>query len=188
MKKHILIGLLTLCTVPNTASAITPYFSTGVTSGVKNNGNHASTAYNTLWTLTGGVQYALTSNISMRNGIEFAMGDYTYKNDTAGINYEYDTKTKIYLGNAVVDFRPTGFRSSIYAGISAGVTDYETTLKSPITAPTESHSTFTYGATAGVSLNIIAGLFADFGVRYLTTAEAGSNGNIITTGGIHMGF
>lgn len=188
MKKYIIIGLLTLCIVPNMATAITPYFSTGVTTGIQNNGRHASTAYDTLWTITGGIQYALTSNISMRNGIEFAMSDYTFKNDTAGINYEYDAKTKIYLGTAVVAFRPTGFRSSIYAGLSAGVTDYETTLKSPMVAPTETHSTFTYGASAGVSVNLIGNLFGDFGIRYLTTADAGNDGNLITTAALHLGF
>lgn len=170
------------------AAALTPYFSTGVTSGIQNRGHHASTGYDMLWTLNAGVQYNLTNNISMRNGIEFAMGDYTFKSDVGGVNYEYDTKTKIYMGNIVASFHPNGFNSSIYAGISAGVTNYDTTLKSPYAAPTESHSTFTYGASAGISLNIIGGLFADFGVRYLTTADAGTDGNLITTGGIHLGF
>lgn len=188
MKYTTLFAILTLCATPTMAGAITPYLSAGVTSGIQNNGRHASTAYNTLWTINGGVQYALTNNISMQNGIEYAMGDYTFKSDVGGIDYEYDTKTKIYMGNIVASFHPTGFSSSIYAGISAGVTNYDTTLKSPYAAPTESHSTFTYGASAGISLNIIAGIYADFGVRYLTTADAGSDGNLITTGGIHMGF
>ena len=187
--KHITPFLcLVGATMPTMAHALTPYLSAGMTSGIQNNGRHASTAYNMLWTVNGGIQYALTPNISMRNGIEYAMGDYTFKNDVGGIKYEYDTKTKIYMGNIFSSFPPTGFSSSIYAGISAGVTNYDTTLKSPWAAPTESHSTFTYGASAGISLNIIAGIYADFGVRYLTTADAGSDGNLITTGGIHMGF
>ena len=188
MKKFLFPVLLSLFTLPNTALALTPYFSTGVTSGMHSNGRHASTSYDTLWTLTAGVHYALTPNISMRNGVEYAMGDYSFHSTLGSIDYEYDTKTKIYLGNAIIDFRPTGFSSSIYAGISAGVTNYKTELSRPYSAPAESHSTFTYGVSAGISLNLISGLFADVGIRYLTTADAGSDGNIVTTAGLHMGF
>lgn len=186
MKKYITFALLSLIVAP--AQALTPYLSTGITSGIQNSGKHASTSYNTLWTLNAGVQYALNDNISMRNGIEYAMSDYTFKNTAGGIDYEYDTKTKIYMGNIVAEFHPTGFQSSIYAGVSAGITNYTTELKHPYVAPTTEHSTFTYGASAGVSINIIAGLYADVGVRYLTTADAGGDGNLITTGSLHMGF
>ena len=179
--------MLTLCAIAP-ANALTPYFSAGVTSGIQSNGKHASTSYSSLWSLTAGVQYAITKNISMRNGIEFAKSDYTFKNDVGGIDYEYDTNTKIYMGNIVADFHPTGFRSSIYAGISAGITDYTTELKKPYTAPATEHSTFTYGAMAGVSVNLIANLYADLGVRYLTTTDAGADGNLVTTANLHMVF
>lgn len=170
------------------ANALTPYFSAGVTSGLQNGGKHASTAYNTMWTVNAGVQYALTPNVSMRNGVEYATSDYTFKNSIGGIDYEYDTKTKIYMGNIVAEFSPTGFQSSIYAGISAGVTNYTMELKQPYTAPATDNSTFTYGASAGVSISIVAGIYADLGIRYITTADAGSNGNLVTNAGIHMGF
>lgn len=188
MKTNTLFMALVIIAAPNVATALTPYFSTGITSGIQSNGHHASTAYNTLWTLNAGVQYALNHNIYMRNGIEFATGDYTFKSDVGDMRYEYDTNTQIYLGNIVAEFHPTGFRSGIYAGISAGVTNYKTTLKSPTTAPSESNSTFTYGASAGVSVNLIGGLYVDLGVRYLTTADAGSDGSFVTTGGLHLGF
>ena len=35
---------------------------------------------------------------------------------------------------------------------------------------------------------LIAGLYADLGVRYLTNADARDNGNLITTANMHMGF
>ena len=188
LKNTSAFAILLVLAISGTASALTPYFSTGITSGIQNNGHHASTSYNTLWTLNAGVQYALNSNISMRNGIEFSTGDYTFKNDIGNIRYEYDTNTQIYLGNVTATFRPTGFRSGVYAGITAGITNYKTTLKSPVSAPSESHSTFTYGASAGISLNIISALYIDLGLRYLTTADAGTDGNLITTGGIRLGF
>ena len=186
MKKYITIALLSLIIAP--AHALTPYLSAGVTSGIQSNGKHASTSYSSLWSITGGVQYALTNNISMRNGVEYAMSDYTFKNSAAGIDYEYDTKVQMCMGNIVADFHPTGFRSSLYAGISAGITNYDTELKHPYAAPSEEHSTFTYGAMAGISVNLIGGLYADLGVRYLTTADAGNDGNLVTTANLHMGF
>lgn len=188
MKKYLLIAISSLFILPHDASALSPYFSTGITNGIQSSGRHASTAYNTLWTLTAGVKYGLTNNIYMRNEFEYAKSDYTFTSSVGGIDYEYDTKTQIYMGNIIAEFQPRGFSSSVYAGISAGQTNYETTLKQPYTAPATEHSTFTYGASAGLSLNIIAGLYIDLGLRYLTTADAKSDGNLITTSSIHYGF
>ena len=187
MKKYLIFALLALA-MTSPGHALTPYLSAGVTSGFQNNGRHASTSYSSLWTITGGVQYALTDNISMRNGVEYATSDYTFENSAGGIDYEYDTRIKIYMANAVAQFNPTGFSSGLYVGISAGVTNYETELKSPYSEPAIGHSAFTYGAMAGISLNLVSGLYADLGVRYITNADAGSNGNLITTAGLHMGF
>jgi len=186
MKKYITFALLSIIIAP--AHALTPYLAAGVTSGIQSSGKHASTGYSSLWSITGGVQYALTNNISMRNGVEYAMSDYTFKNSAGGIDYEYDTRVKMYMGNVVADFHPTGFRSSIYAGFSAGLTNYETELKRPYAEPKTEHSTFTYGAMAGISLNIIGNLYGDVGVRYLTTADARNDGNLVTTANLHMGF
>ena len=188
MKKYIAIILLGLLFLPHNASALAPYFSTGITSGIQNSGRHASTAYNTLWTLTAGVKYGLTNNIFMRNEFEYGKSDYTFKNSIGGIDYEYDTNTQIYMGNIIAEFQPHGFSSSIYAGISAGTTNYKMTLKRPYSGSGEKYNTFTYGASAGISLNIIAGLYIDLGVRYMTTADAKSDGNLITTSSIHYGF
>ena len=186
MKKYIAFALLSLFVVP--AHALTPYLSAGVTSGFQNTGKHASTGFSSLWTITGGIQYALTNNISMRNGLEYAMSDYTFKNSAGGIDYEYDTKVKMYMADVVMDVHPTGYRSSIYAGISAGITNYETELKRPYAEPSDERNAFTYGAMAGISLNLLGNLFADFGVRYLTNTDAGGDGNLITTANLHMGF
>ena len=183
MKKYIYSAILIFATSGG-AYAITPYFSAGMTTGLQNSGRHASTAYSNLWTMTGGVRYALSDNVSMRNEIEYATSDYTFK---SGI-YEYDTKTQIYMGNIIAEFRPYGFNSGIYAGVSLGTTNYETTLKTPYTAPAVSHSTFTYGAMAGVNVNLVSGLYIDLGLRYLTNNDAKSDGNIITTTSIHYGF
>ncbi|MBP5707446.1 MAG: outer membrane beta-barrel protein [Alphaproteobacteria bacterium] len=188
MKKYIFTTLFALILLPHNATALTPYFSTGMTGGFQNSGKHASTAYSTLWTMTFGIKYGLTDNIAMRNEIEYAKSDYNFTSDVGGINYEYDASAQIYMGNIIAEFRPVGFSSSLYAGFSAGTTNYETTLHHPFSAPTESFSTFTYGATAGVSLNLIAGLYVDLGLRYLTTADAGDDGNLTTTAGMHIGF
>ena len=186
MKKYIIFALLSLIVVP--AHALTPYLSAGVTSGFQNNGKHASTSYNSMWSITGGVQYALTKNISMRNGVEYGMSDYTFKNSAGGIDYEYDTRIQMYMANVVAQFNPTGFRSGLYVGITAGVTNYETELKRPYSEPTTENSAFTYGALAGISLNLLGNLYADLGVRYLTNTDAGGDGNLVTTANIHMGF
>lgn len=188
MKKYIFTILFALALLPYNATALTPYLTTGVTGGFQNSGKHASTAYSTLWTMTFGIKYGLTDNIAMRNEIEYAKSDYSFTSDVGGINYEYDTNTQIYMGNIIAEFRPIGFSSSLYAGISAGQTNYKTTLKRPYSAPTESFSTFTYGATAGLSINLIAGLYIDLGLRYLTTADAGDDGNLTTTASMHIGF
>lgn len=141
-----------------------------------------------MWTLTAGIKYGLTDYISMRNEFEYGKADYTFKNSAGGLEYEYDTKTNRYMGNVIAEFQPRGFNSSVYAGVSAGTTNYETTLKQPYSAPSEEHSVFTYGAMTGISLNLISGLYVDLGLRYITTDEAGSNGNLVTTSSIHMGF
>ena len=170
--------------LPCGALEISPYFATGVTSGVQNSGRHASTAYSTLWTITGGVRYALDDNVFMRNEIEYATSNYLYENGA----YEYDTKTQIYLGNIIAEFRPYGIKSSIYAGISAGTTNYETTLRHPYSGPTEKNSTFTYGVMTGVSLNLVSSLYVDLGLQYLTNTDVESGGSVITTTNIHYGF
>ena len=188
MKKYALITIFILCTTTTSAHALTPYFSTGITNGIQNSGRYASTAYNTLWTLTAGVRYGLNDYIYMRNEFEYAKSDYTFKNSVSGIDYEYDTKTQIYMGNIIAEFRPRGFNSSIYAGVSAGTTNYETALKHPYSAPSKHHDVFTYGAMAGLSLNIISGLYVNLGLRYITTDEAKSDGNLVTTSSIHLGF
>ena len=187
MKKYFIFAILAFCAIAP-AHALTPYFSTGITSGIQNHGNHASTAYNTMWTLTAGIRYGLTDYVSMRNEFEYGKSDYTFKDTVGGVNYEYDTKSNIYMGNVIAEFRPRGFNSNIYAGLSAGTTKYEMTMKQPHTAESESHNVFTYGAMAGVSLNVISGLYVDLGLRYLTTAEAKSNGNLVTNAGVHLGF
>ena len=120
----------------------------------------------------------------MRNEIEFATSEYTF----SYASYEYDTRTKIYLGNVIAEFRPYGFNSGLYAGVSAGTTNYETTQKRPTPAPATEHSTFTYGAMVGVNVNLVAGLYIDLGLRYITNTDAGHDGNIVTTTGIHYGF
>ncbi len=187
MKKYLIFAILAFCAIAP-ATALTPYLSAGVTSGFQNNGKHASTSYSSLWTITGGVQYALTNNISMLNGAEYATSNYTFKNSAGGIDYEYDTKVQMYMANAVAQFNPTGFRSGIYVGISAGITNYTTELKRPFSEPATEHSAFTYGASAGLSLNLIGGLYGDIGVRYITNADARNDGNFITTANLHMGF
>lgn len=184
MKKYIYFIIFSFVILPCGASNISPYFATGVTTGIQNSGRHASTAYNTLWTITGGVRYSLNDNVSMRNEIEYATSKYTFETG----NYEYDTKTQIILGNVIAEFRPNGFNSSIYVGASAGTTNYETTLKHPFTEPTIKNDAFTYGAMAGVSINVVSGLYIDLGLRYLTNTDAESDGNVITTTSIHYGF
>ena len=188
MKNKILITFFIVFAIAKPATALTPYLSAGVTSGFQNNGKHASTSYSSLWTITGGIQYALTKNISMRNGIEYSTSDYTFKNNAGDIDYEYDTRVQLYMANAVAQFNPTGFRSGVYAGISAGITNYKTELKRPYSEPSTERSAFTYGAMAGVSLNLIGGLYADLGVRYITNTDARNDGNLITTANLHMGF
>ena len=95
MKKHTYFAILLMFVSPCNAFALTPYFATGVTTGIQNSGRHAATAYKTLWTITGGLRYGLTDNLSMRNEIEYATSNYTFE---SGI-YEYDTRTQIFLGN-----------------------------------------------------------------------------------------
>ena len=184
MRKYIYFAILSIFVVPDAQSAVKPYFSTGVTAGIQNSSRHASTAYRTLWTITGGIRYELTDNVSMRNEIEYATSSYTFETGT----YEYDAKTQMILGNIITEFHPYGVNSSLYAGISAGTTNYETTLKHPYSAPTVSNNAFTYGAMAGVSINVASSLYIDVGLHYLTNTDAGSDGNIITSTSVHYGF
>lgn len=165
MKKIAIIVGLCLCA--RGAVAITPYFSAGGSVGI---GGGDGAVRSGGFAGAFGVRYKV-ADINMRTELEYNNLIYDKEYKYAGQTYDYDLKTQLYLVNVLADIYGNGMRSGLHLGVTAGVADYKRDLPKFLGGVMGDKTSFIYGASAGVGIYMLAGLYADVGVRYLRTMD-----------------
>ena len=168
-RKLTLFLLIGLIITP--AHAWSPYFSAGGSLGLSLGGDNARSDG---FSGVAGVRYKL-ANVQMRTEFEYAntifRKEYQFQAANGPATHNYDLKTQMYLVNILATPRFSTRRSGIHFGLTAGATTYKRDLPDFIRDHNDTRTSFIYGATAGIGLNLAGNLFTDIGVRYLRTLD-----------------
>ena len=187
MIKKILCILL-ICPPIASAHAWSPYLSAGGSLGFSLSGDNARSGG---FSGAAGLRYTV-ANIPMRTEFEYSNLIYrkTYHFDTVAgrDSLDYDLKTQMYLVNVLANPKIPMMRSGFHIGLSAGALTYRRDLGDGLDVDTGTQTTFIYGATAGVALNLIGGLYGDIGVRYLRTLDDDVVDNLTPYFNLSYGF
>ncbi len=164
-------AVVAACMTAGAAHAWAPYFSAGGSLGI---GLGKDSARSGGFSGAAGIRYKV-SDLNMRTEFEYSNIIYKkeYKVQTAEGTYkhDYDLKTNMYLVNVYADPQMPLTHSGLHIGLTAGAVTYHRDLPDFIDADTGRKTTFVYGATAGLGLHLLIGLYADVGVRYLRTLD-----------------
>ncbi len=182
MTKIILVAVF--AGLGSNANAITPYFSAGGSLGI---GGGDSSVRSGGFSGTVGVRYKL-ADINMRTEFEYNNLVFNKKYTYASNEYDYDLKTQLYLVNVLADIYGNVLKSGLHFGISVGAADYKRDLPEYWDIDDRDKLSFVYGATAGVGIYMLAGLYADVGVRYLRTLDDDAIDSFNPYFGLRYGF
>ncbi|MBD5388683.1 outer membrane beta-barrel protein [bacterium] len=188
MMKQIFIVVAAIGLMGTSAHAWAPYFSAGGSLGFSLNGDSARSGG---FSGALGVRYTV-ANTPMRTEFEYANLIYrkTYTIDTANgpANHDYDLDTQMYVMNIMASPKIPLRRSGLNIGLTAGAVTYKRDLGWAPGADDGRQTTFVYGATAGLGLNLMGGLYADVGVRYLRTLDDDVIDNLTPYFNLRYGF
>ena len=187
MKKILLSALILILGIAP-AHAMSPYISAGGSLGFSLSGDNARSGG---FSGAAGLRYTV-ANIPMRTEFEYSNLIYrkTYHFDTGAgrDSLDYDLKTQMYLVNVLANLKIPMMRSGFHIGLSAGALTYRRDMPDSLGGDTGTQTTFIYGATAGVALNLIGGLYGDIGVRYLRTLDDDVVDNLTPYFNLSYGF
>ncbi len=183
-----IIMTVTAIICATSAYAWSPYFSAGGSLGISLGGDSARSGG---FSGAAGVRYKL-ANVQMRTEFEYSntifRKEYDLETANGPATYDYDLKTQMYLVNLLATPRFSTRRSGVHFGLIAGAVTYKRDLPDFIRDHNDTKTSFIYGATAGVGLNLAGNLFTDIGVRYLRTLDDNVIDNFTPYFNLRYGF